>query len=727
MSQVIIVSNRLPISIKKVKGKLKIVPSTGGLATGLASYTKDKKNTWVGWPGIVSEELSEDDKDTISKKLARHNCYPVFLSRKQFEGFYNGYSNSVLWPLFHEMSVRVKNQDKLWASYRQVNELYAEVVMGLSTAESTIWVHDYQLLLVPEMLRAEHPYDVIGFFLHVPFPGTKILKKVPQAKSLLKGMLGSDLIGFHTDSYVQNFLESCRSLHVGKPDLDQVILGDRTVRVTAFPLGIDYSKFSEAGSSRAVKKHVKKHKKRFGKRRKIILTVDRLDPTKGLAERLSAYQELLQNNRRLHKKVVMVMLAIPSRQEIEAYRRLKTKVEQLVFDINLTFGRRKWQPVHYIYGTVPFEELAALYRVADVAFIAPIKDGMNLVAKEYVASRPDKHGVLILSETAGAAQELTEALLVNPERQATLTDALSKSLSMRPRELRMRLKHMKQKLSSNTVNHWKQAFMSSLKSSRLNPDQRTRSLGGKALERMLKKFVEAKNPTILLDYDGVLTSFTDKPSAAKPSKATLDLLKKLTARMPGGVLLISGRNKYDLESWLGDLPLTLAAEHGALLRSAKGAWRTVVDTPSTWKRAILPVLEKYADKTPGAFVEEKECSLVWHFRKASPFYAQKNIAILKRTLNPLLKSLGLVLHRGNMILEVKSPGANKGVAAKNWVKKKHDFILALGDDYTDEDTFAALPDKAYTIKVGRGKTAARFRLNSVDEVHKLLDMLVKTK
>ncbi len=724
---VIIVSNRLPVSVTKVHGELIFAPSSGGLATGLASYAADKNNMWVGWPGIVSEELSEADKDTIVLALRKHNCYPVFLTKNQVDGYYNGYSNSVLWPLFHNLPTKINTHDHTWQTYRQVNQLFAETVMGLSLPTSTIWVHDYQLLLVPKMLRAEQSIVRIGFFLHIPFPTPSTLNKLSHAKSLLSGMLGSDLIGFHTGDYVQNFLDACQELHLGSPQEDRVVLDKRVVNVTNFPLGIDYDKFADAGKSRVVKHHQRAMRRQYGRRRKIILTVDRLDPTKGLVGRLEAYQELLRDNKHLHKKVVMVMLAIPSRAEIDAYKKLKSKVEQLVMDINLDYSKRNWQPVHYMYKSVPFEELAALYRVADVAFIAPIKDGMNLVAKEYVASRPDKRGVLILSETAGAAQELTDALMVNPSLPASLVEGLSSALTMSPKELRNRLKGMKQQLTSNTVHHWKFKYMSALRSSTIGSGLRTKHLDSKISNQLLEEFKQAKHPTILLDYDGVLAAFNDQPSAAKPDKILLRLLGKLAERVSGGVLIISGRNKLDLGNWLGSLPLTLAAEHGALLKPAgSNTWRKLINVPTNWKSLIMPVLQKYADKTPGAFVEEKDSSLVWHHRQASPFYAQKNITILRRTLKPLLKTMGLEVYRGNMILEIKSPEANKGVAASNWVQKKHDLIMAIGDDYTDEDMFASMPEHAYTIKVGRGRTIAKFRLNSVAEVQQLLQRLTKS-
>ncbi len=727
MAQVTIVSNRLPISVEKIGGKLKFLPSSGGLATGLSSYTQDKSSKWVGWPGIASDNLTDKEMETITSELKKLNCYPVFLTKKQIDGYYNGYSNSVLWPFFHNLPIESNDQDRNWKIYQQVNQLFADTILGVSENKSVVWVHDYQLLLVPEILRTERPYELVGFFLHIPFPNAIKCKKLPHSKGLLKGMLGSDLIGFHTDDYVQDFLDCCQSMNVGNRSPEGVLVSNREVRVTDFPLGIDYTKFSRAGTSEVVQKHIRAQRKKFGRRRKIILTVDRLDPTKGLVERLEAYQELLRANKRLHKKVVMVMLAMPSRTDMEVYKMLKKKMEALVIDINATYGKRRWQPVHYMYQTVSFEELAALYRVAHVAFVAPIKDGMNLVAKEYVASRTDKLGVLVLSETAGAARELKEALLVNPSLPSSLVEGLSNALTMRPEDLQQRAKTMRHSLATNTIHHWKRAFMGSLESSHLDMHARTKHLSNGNLERMVNEFYMAKNPTIMMDYDGVLVNFFVNPNDANPKPHTLKLLQDLSNLSTGGVMVISGRSKDDLENWLGDIPITLAAEHGALQRENKHkSWVKLTKVSPTWKRIFKPVLQKYADKTPGAFVEEKECSLVWHYRNSPTYYAQKNMTILLRVLKPILKTWGLKIYRGNMILEIKSPYANKGAATKQWIKPKHDFILAIGDDYTDEDIFAVLPESAYSVKVGRGKTLARYRVDNVDEVHKVLEKLVKS-
>ena len=717
----IIVSNRLPVSVKKVNDKLEFHNSIGGLATGLASYTKSPKNKWIGWPGINSEDLTEADKKEISTQLAKRNCYPVFLAKKQVDEFYNGYSNEVLWPFFHSLPVPAKKLDKHWDTYKRVNLLFADVVMGVARPKSTIWIHDYQLMLVPQMIRFSRPRDVTGFFLHTPFPPAKSFVKLPHAKSILKGLLGSDLIGFHTPEYVQNFMDACVDLRVGHASEGQVILQNRAVQVGDFPISIDYEKFTEANNSDIVRDVYKKLKQKFGKY-KVILAFERLDPSKGFIERLRAYREFLQQNPEFQGKVIMLMIAVPSRTDIPIYQKLKTDVEQLVREINKEFGMPGWKPVHYLYKAIPFEEVPAYYQIADIAFITPIRDGMNLMAKEYVASKANKKGVLILSETVGAAQELTNALLVNPKKPSTLVEGLAKAMTMTPKELKQRLDEMQQHLSVYTVHKWKRTFAKSLQSSGILTGRRTRSLNARYYEQLIKDFAHSVRPAIILDYDGVLSPFFDEPKKAKPTNRVYTLLESLAGAVRNDLIIISGRSRQDIDEWFNKLPATLAAEHGALVRPyGTKKWQAESVFAGSWKQILMPTLEKYAAKTPGAFVEQKETSLVWHYRKASPYYAQKNITILKRVLRPFLKAYGLVLHNGNMILELKAAhSSNKGKAVKEWLYGTEDFILCIGDDYTDEDMFAAMPENAYTVKVGPGSTLAKFRLPDDDSVVKLL-------
>lgn len=727
MARVIIVSNRLPVSVKKEDGKLVFSQSTGGVATGLASYANKPNNRWVGWPGLPSDDLTETEKQEISREMKRHNCLPVFLTRKQIEDFYNGYSNSILWPLFHNLPVHGKSErERWWRGYRAVNKLYSEAILQVAQAGSRIWIHDYQLLLVPEMLQNAQPSANIGFFLHIPFPRPKVFNKLPEAKKLIKGMLGAQLIGFHTSGYVNNFLDTCEELDAGTAGNGQIVVGERLIRVTDFPMGIDYQKYAESSKSSAVRTAIRKYKQRY-RGLKIIVAVDRLDPSKGLVERLEAYREFLQQNRRLRGKVVLSMVAAPSRTDIDVYRKLGIRLGKLAQEINEEFGTKRWQPIDYINNVLPFEEVSALLQIADVAFIAPIRDGMNLVAKEYVASRR-KNGVLILSETAGAAQELGDALLVNPARPASVVEALERSLTMPRQELKTRFKAMQQQLSANTVQHWAGSFMKTLQQPVSGSQAiRTPSLTSTREVKLLANYHSAGQRLLLLDYDGTLQPLTENYANAKPPVSLLKLLQALGDNNKNEVVLISGRSRDDLQEWFGDLPINLIAEHGALIKSAgHKTWHETVETGRRWKKTLLPILETYTDLTPRATIEEKQYSLVWHYRQSPAFAAQKNLQILQRVLRQQVKLLGLSLFNGNKILEIKDPNVNKGNAIQRWLKREHDFVLAIGDDFTDEDMFAALPASARSIKVGRGRTIADYRLSGSDEVVELLDKLSKT-
>lgn len=725
MPQVIIVSARLPVSVKKIDGQLSYSASIGGLATGLSSYIKDQQNIWVGWPGIPSDLLTEQDKQEIIIELAKYHCSPVFLSNKQLDGFYNGYSNTILWPLFHELKTPVVDSGihkRWWRSYQTVNREFSEAVLSLVRNRSHVWVHDYQLLLLPKLLRQELPMTSIGFFLHIPFPGYKTFTKLPEQKRLLEGVLGSDLVGFHTTSYTDKFLENCLEENFSIVGQGQIFAHDHLVRIAEFPMGIDYKKYASARKSREVKAAVKRYKKRY-KGLKVIAAVDRVDPSKGLLERLSAYKLLLQQNPRLEGKVVFAMIAAPSRTDVPAYQRLSKKLSAAVTDINQEFGTPLWQPIDYINRSMPFEEVSALFAVADIAFIAPLKDGMNLAAKEFIASKR-KGGTLILSETAGAAEELRDALLVDPTKPATVVEALQQSLMMPRREVRRRMKRMKKQLESNTVQTWAKAFIDNLQRPIPGPRFRASALQGKHEAALLKAYKKSKNRLLLLDYDGTLVPFSADYKAASPPAAVLTTLDKLKAGQQNDVVLVSGRSSSDLERWFAQLHINLVGEHGAVSKAADSkSWKTSDKAENRWKKAVLPILEEYAHETPSARVENKPHSLVWHYRNAPPYYAQKNIVIIKRLLKPALRTYGLQLCQGNKILEIKDPRLNKGWVASQWLSKKHDFVLAIGDDFTDEEMFKALPASAYSLKVGRGQTRARYRVANYKDIRTLLNKL----
>ena len=730
MAQVIIVSNRLPVSVTKENGELVFSQGLGGIATGLASYVDDPRNHWIGWPGIASDDLSNQDKQIIVDRLAERNCSPIFLTQKQIEEFYNGYSNSVLWPLFHGLSRKHISPDlskRWWQAYRRVNRQYADAVSHYAEADTQIWVHDYHLLLLPEMLRGDHPSWNIGFFLHIPFPSVKVLGRLAESKKLLEGLLGANLVGFHISSYVQNFIDNCRAAEVGTVSVNSIVLPEgRVVRVADFPMGIDYTKFADAHKLKAVRTAVKCYQRKY-RRRKLIVSVDRLDPTKGLVERLEAYRQFLEFYPKQRGKIVFAMVAAPSRTDIDAYQRLSKRISSLAEEINASYGTSRWQPVDYINIAQPFEEVAALFQIADVAFITPLKDGMNLTAKEFVASNQQR-GVLILSETAGASEELRDALIVNPNKPESVIDALNTALAMRRRELRWRLNRMRKDISVNTVQNWAISFVETLQQPVLASPRLTRTLSRRFSEVLQADYAKAKRRLLLLDYDGSLVPFAENFAEARPPQSLLDLLRSFSRDRFNDVVLVSGRSAEDLTKWFGNLPINMVAEHGAALKKINHKnWEIIEKTDTAWKPLLLPSLEKYARLTPGVLVEIKPYSLVWHYRAANPYYAQKYAVIIKRALKPILKTYGLELVQGNKVLEIKNPRVSKSAVAYSWLlKQNYDFVMAVGDDATDEEMFAALPATAYSLKVGRGRTLARFRLANYKGTISLLKKLLKT-
>jgi trehalose 6-phosphate synthase/phosphatase len=725
MRQVIIVSNRLPINVKKVDGVLSFSASVGGLATGLSSYVNRRRNRWIGWPGIASDELSGDDEDEIVAELAKHNCTPVFLTQRQIDDFYNGYSNQVLWPLFHNLrrsELSPEDQQRFWQAYRQVNQKYAEATVNSSDTGGQVWVHDYLLMLVPEMIRAQRPDVIIGFFLHIPWPSAKTFGVLPEGKKLVNGVLGADVAGFHTPGYVANFLESSQLYGWDQIGPKEITVAEHTTRVANFPMGIDYQKYATASRSDIVKKTVKEYRQIY-KKRKVIVSVDRLDPSKGLMERLNAYAALLDRYPKLRGKVLFAMVVAPSRMDVPAYKRLSKRLAAKVEEINKRFGKTGWQPIDYINQAQPFEVVTALFQLADVAFITPLKDGMNLAAKEFVASR--RHGgVLILSETAGAAAELQDALIVNPNKPETMVDALYQALTMRSRELRKRLGRMQEQLSTNTVQKWATDFVDTL--NRPIPGTGAISMRQKLKRDLVNDFRQSKKRLLFLDYDGSLVPFNEDYHSVSPPKSLCKLLEKLCAEPANEIILISGRSAEDLEAWFGTLQINLVAEHGAAYKkTGSESWTSIEKVDTKWKQQIQPILEKYTAQTPGARLEVKPHSLVWHYRAASPYYAGKYAVIIKRQVKPMLKKFGLEIMQGNKALEVKNSKVGKGKAAERWLKNKYDFILGVGDDATDENLFAVLPinseeQKSYSIKVGRGRTLAEYRVSSYKDVLGLL-------
>jgi trehalose 6-phosphate synthase/phosphatase len=723
-----IVSNRLPVAITKRKGKVMVQPSPGGLATALRALETEKEIVFVGWPGYMPESRKEQEfiESTLKEQ---HKCFPVFLKRSELDKYYYGFANRTLWPLFHYFTSYCTFEKSEWDAYHRVNQKFFKEIISLSDGSDTFWIHDYHLMLLPNLLRTYFPKIDIGFFLHIPFPSSEIYRILPWRNEVLEGILGSDLVGFHTYEYARHFLSSVLRLLGHEHEFGAVSIDDRIVLVDNFPMGVDAQYIMSLLKQESTQNDLRKFQNMVQKKdRKIILSVDRLDYSKGIPNRLLAIEDFFLRYPEWREKCVYIMLCVPSRTKVRHYALLKQEVESLVGKINGRFGTPGWMPVYYMYRSFPFQRLLPLYTLADIALVTPVRDGMNLVAKEYVASRKDDTGVLILSGTAGAEAELGEALVVNVYSKDDIVNAIAQALEMPEEEQSLRMRTMRQRIIEYDIHHWTRSFIAGLEeANRLKSQREYRRLSEKWKKKLLSDYKRSTKRLLLFDYDGTLISFAKRPEDAEPDTELKRLLLLLAKKRKNHLAIVSGRDRSTMDQWLGDIPCTLVAEHGAWIRMDKhSGWKAQKSESSDWKSQVMPILKTYVARVPGSLVEEKEFGLAWHYRKANPELGEIRSCELFDNLNEFLANTDLQLMHGKKVIEVRTGGINKGLAAQILLKKEtYDFILAIGDDWTDEDLFKALPEGAYSIKIGFGATQAQFFLDSPKTCRRFLHDLAK--
>lgn len=730
MSRLIIISNRLPFSIDKEGGELSVRQSSGGLVSAIKSYFEREsdqydKRIWVGSMDASEEDWMEARQSgTLPEDFEIEAIFP---DSSAYKNYYNGFSNSTLWPLFHYFPMLADFRKDHFADYVKVNQLFADKIKEIYKAGDVIWIHDYQLLLMPDMLRRVLPNATIGFFLHIPFPSYEIFRLLPTEwkKQIMQGIMGADLIGFHTHDYVQHFIQSAKMILQVENQFNNIYYGNRIVKADQFPIGIDYLKFREACVDETVVGISTKLEEKFIGQ-KIIFSVDRLDYTKGLNYRLDGYEEFLNAHPEWKEKIVFILNVIPSRDTIPTYNDRKRLVEEKISTINGKFSTLHWQPIIYRYNHLTFEELCALYQSADVALITPLRDGMNLVAKEYVASCIDK-GVLILSELTGAASELNEAVLVNPTDTEEVANAIQDALIMPLVEQRSRLSYMQRRLAEYDVLRWINDFLDQLSVTKNEQEAlKVNILKEEHVDQITSHFEKAAKRCILLDYDGTLTPYQKLPSLAVPSNDLIHLLQQLTGDEHNEVVIISGRDADTLEKWLGKLPLNMIAEHGACVKYKDDEWKELVHINTEWKDEVRPLMKLFVDRCAGSFIEEKKSTLAWHYRNTNQELGFIRSRELRNSLLQLIANAPLQVIDGNKVLEVRMVGVDKGSAATKMVNNLNpDFILCIGDDATDEDMFRSMRERGYTIKIGRANTAAQYTIISQREVFPFLKRLIQ--
>lgn len=732
MSKLIIISNRLPVTVSAKEEKIEYSESIGGLATGLKSCHEQAGSLWLGWLGVAEEELPPPTKEEIKTTLkSKYKCVPIFLSQEEVEQYYLGFSNNTIWPLFHYFTSKTEYSNTTWEYYKAVNEKFYNAVNEVIEKDDVIWVHDYQLMLLPDMIRADHPDVKIGFFLHIPFPSFELFRLLPNRLELLEGLLGADLIGFHTYDYARHFLSSVRRIAGYESKLYDITREGREIKIDAFPMGIDYERFTQKPKEEEISQEVKElvFEKKIGET--FILSVDRLDYSKGIPERINAFRDFLIRYPEQREKVRLNLIVAPSRVEIKKYEELLQNINELVSEVNSTFGTFNWMPIWFLFRSFSQEDLIAFYRNSEILLVTPLRDGMNLVVKEYIASRQGLGGVAVISETAGAASELPETVIVNANDSHSIVEGLYTALRMPIEEQIIRAEIMQRRLKQNNVEYWAKDFLSELEKSVEKNTKTTKTMhiaNGEKMSELLDAYERANTRLILLDYDGTLIGFKPTPEQAVPDEELKRLLSKLTADEKNIVIISSGRDKDFLEKWFSDIDrLSFTASHGLWVKLFDSPWNMTAAVDNEWKESVRPVMEMYRNRMPGAHMEEKEFSLAFHYRCCEPDSAEMKLSEMKEALGSMIASSPLMFQEGSKVLEIKDNRFNKGNVIKPLSERYNaDFILAAGDDLTDEDIFKALPDDAYSIKLGGDRTAAKYRIKTWQLFRKLLTKLSET-
>lgn len=718
-----IISNRLPLKVNSENDEFVFSRSEGGLATGLDSLHTSYEKHWIGWPGMCINK--EEEKQEVTTKLEELNFHPVFLSQEHFENYYEGYSNSTIWPLCHYFFAYTQYKNRFWQAYKQVNSLFCEEICRLVGPGDLVWVQDYQLMLLPGMLRKIYPELNIGYFHHIPFPSYELFRILPERAEILKGLLGADFIAFHTHDYMRHFISAAERVLRVDFKLDEVQLDNRVVRVDALPMGINYELYNNSSLEPETRKAIDRTRKLFGNN-KLILSVDRLDYSKGILHRLGGFAAFLEHHPEYRGKVTLAMVIVPSRDHVGSYAELKTKIDEEIGAINGRYSTMDWTPVCYFYHGFSFAELSAMYHVADIALVTPLRDGMNLVAKEYIATKRDNAGVLILSEMAGAAVEMTDALLINPNDTEQIEHAICTALEMPEEEQKRRIERMQSVISFHTVDKWASDFVLGMNEiSNKNELLRQKLIVISDVEAIKSRYSQAHKRLILLDYDGTLTPITTRPEDAIPTQELLNVLGKLANDTANKVVINSGRDHHTLDKWLGKLPVSLAAEHGALYKE-NGVWHNY-NISVEWSDELLSILNLFVKKTPGSRLEEKKTAIAWHYREVDAWLGTLRAQQIVNALVPICSRLNMQIIQGNKVIELKSPYYTKGSEVSRQLQiSNYDFILAMGDDTTDDDMFRALSSNAETIKIGHVSESARYNMPSQSDTLPFLLSLVSS-
>lgn len=719
----IIVSNRLPIRYDPKHKRFTV--ASGGLVSSLLGVAYRKPILWFG---LTTENYDPETLSEITKKFNRKiEIVPLTISKELYNPYYNNFCNAVLWPLLHYETERVEWDLLAWKKYQEVNRIVANALaVQTSAKDDLLWVHDFHLMLVASYLRAKRPRQGMGFFLHVPFPNYEIFRQLPFRSTILSALLAHDLVGFHDYSYLMHFAQTVHHILGVGSNFNRIHTKGRTVSLGVYPVSIPTANIHRTTKTKRVKQIYDGYRKQF-ENTKLILGVDRLDYIKGIDLKLDIFNAFLTKHRQHQGRVSLLQVVVPSRTEVPAYRQLKETIEGKVGHLNGNWGKADYVPVYYIFNSVQFNELLALYQLSDCLLITSKRDGMNLVALEYIAAQTTSHpGQVLLSEFTGAISTMPNAIAINPWNINKTADCLNRALSENPEPIAKRNSEMLEYLKSYTGNEWAKSFISDLCQARQS-EQTVQVINLNKNQPLLTTITNHQRRVLFLDFDGTLV-----PIQANPKQATIDnnLLHLLSNLQHNNyqIVIISGRDRKFLQQQFAGQEFTLVAEHGAeFFDLQKKRWRSLVmSEQNSWLPSALQMMRYYQRRVPNSFIERKKYSLCWHYRKSPELYASYQARKLTEELEFSLANLPAVVASGKKIVEAKAIEASKGSFVAWFTKhylNNNGLIIAIGDDLTDEELFRSLRPTDISIKVGIEETKAKYRLREQQEVEKFLRSL----
>ncbi|UYL09630.1 bifunctional alpha,alpha-trehalose-phosphate synthase (UDP-forming)/trehalose-phosphatase [Bdellovibrio sp. SKB1291214] len=699
----------------------KLTRGSGGLVSALLGVSLKEPFYWFGFEtdkknGQILKERSGEIKDNL-------RCHPVMLSKEIYDTYYDGVANDLIWPLFHYETQLANFNRENWDVYRQANQTMADEILAIANDNDTIWIHDFHFLLLPKMIKEKNPKLKVGFFLHIPFPSNEIFRQLPVREEILQALIACDLLGFHEHSYLRHFNVTLKAFLGIDSTMFKAEIGDHVLNLGVYPISIDTEEYQQKAASPEVEKQCAVYRQRSFDRFQ-LLGIDRLDYTKGLELKLLGFQRALKKYPEMVGKVTLLQVAVPTRQKVPLYAKIKRDLDRIVGAINGEFATPDYVPVQYIYNSIDETTLLALYRRSDAALVTSKRDGMNLVAMEYVMAQDiNNPGVLVLSEFAGAASLLPDALIINPWDQDALADSIYRSFRMSPVEKEHRLRFLQETLLKYSATKWAESFLGDLENTK--EDKTHCALlphNPKAWPKAMLESLQQKRIRLILDYDGTLVPLTKRPEDAVLSSEMRNLIARLNEEVE--VIIISGRPRVFLDEQFADIPITLVAEHGAFYRLAGQKWQSRLSLDvDAWYGEAEQMMNAYCDRVPFSWIEKKEACLVWHYRQSPASFAEYQAKKLDEELQVGLGNEPVSVMMGSKIVEAKAVECNKGSFLR-WLMQSsyqdNSYYICLGDDRTDEDMFRVVDGKGTNIKIGTAMTVAPLRLDTQEQVPEFL-------